>query len=187
MYRLIVFSGPAGTGKSTVLKEYMGGRDNCVFSVSATTRLPRPGEENGVNYFFVSRGEFERMIAADELLEHTEYCGNYYGTPIKPVLAALKKGKDVVFDIEVDGAFQVKKRCPEAVLIFMKPPSMEELRRRLEGRGTESAEVIEKRLERADFEIGLSKNYDYVIVNDTIEQAAADLAEAVEDARGRIN
>jgi len=177
---LIVFSGPAGSGKSTVLAGYMNGRDNCVFSVSATSRKPRDGEKDGVNYHFVSREKFEEMLNTGEMLEHTEYCGNYYGTPLKPILKALDEGKDVIFDIEVDGAFQVKEKYPEAVLIFMKPPSIEELHARLKGRNTESEEVIAKRMARAEIEMGLSENYDYIIVNETVDKAIEDLEAVIE-------
>lgn len=177
---LIVFSGPAGSGKSTVLREYMSGRENCMFSVSATSRSPRAGEVDGVNYHFVTREQFEAMVANGDMLEHTEYCGNYYGTPLKPMLQALSEGKDVIFDIEVDGAFQVKKRYPEAVLIFTMPPSLEELRARLVGRNTESEEVIEKRMKRAETEISLSDRYDYIIINDKVEKAVEDLESVIE-------
>lgn len=179
---LIVFSGPSGCGKTTILGEYMKGRDDCVFSVSATTRAPRPGEQEGVDYFYVTRKKFERMIKKGQLLEHTIYNENYYGTPLKPVLSAMKKGKDVVFDIEVDGASQVKKQYPDSVTIFLKPPSLEELRRRLEGRGTETPEAIEKRLARAEIEMGYADRYDHIIVNDTIEQAASELRGIIESA-----
>lgn len=179
---LIVFSGPSGCGKTTVLKEYMRDRDDCVFSVSATTRAPRPGEVEGVNYYYVTRAKFERMIKKGQLLEHTIYNENYYGTPLKPVLAAMKNGKDVVFDIEVDGASQVKKQYPDAVLIFLKPPSLEELRRRLEGRGTETPEAIEKRLARAEIELQTADKYDHVIVNDVVERAADELRGIIESA-----
>ena len=168
---LIVFSGPSGCGKSTVLAEYMKDRSDCVFSVSATTRAPRPGERDGVDYYYVTRRKFETMLAKGQLLEHTVYNDNYYGTPLKPVLSAIKKGKDVVFDIEIDGAFQVK------------PLSMEVLRSRLEGRGTETAEVIEQRMARAAVEMERADEYDYVVVSDTVEQAAADLGAAIESAR----
>ncbi|MBQ9557615.1 MAG: guanylate kinase [Clostridia bacterium] len=182
---LVVFSGPSGCGKSTILAEYMKDRSDCVFSVSATTRAPRPGERDGVDYYFVTRRKFETMLAKGQLLEHTVYNDNYYGTPLKPVLSAIKKGKDVVFDIEIDGAFQVRERYPEAVLIFLKPPSMEVLRGRLEGRGTETAEVIDRRMARAAVEMERANEYDYVVVSDTVEQAAADLGAAIESARAK--
>lgn len=183
---LIVFSGPSGCGKSTVLGEYMKDRDDCVFSVSATTRAPRPGEREGVNYYYVTRAKFERMIKKGQLLEHTIYNGNYYGTPLKPVLSAMKKGKDVVFDIEVDGASQVKSRYPDAVTIFLKPPSLEELRRRLEGRGTETQEVIEQRLARAEVELGTADKYDHVIVNDVVARAAEELRGIIESEHEKL-
>lgn len=182
---MIIVSGPAGCGKSTVINEYMAHRDNCVFSVSATSRAPRPGEQDGVNYYFVTKEKFLRMLNDGEMLEYTEYCGNYYGSPIKPVLDNMNAGTDVLFDIEVNGASQVRNKYPGAVLIFMKPPSMEELRRRLEGRNTETPESIEKRTARAAEELKYIDMYDYVVVNDTVEQAVNDLAAAIEDAHNK--
>ena len=182
---LIVFSGPAGSGKSTVLAEFMRGRGDCMFSVSSTTRSRRPGEVDGVNYNFTTRENFRQLIENDELLEHTEYCGNYYGTPIKPVLEAINKGLDVIFDIEVDGAFQVKRKYPESVTIFMKPPTVEALYERLKKRNTESDEVIERRMERALFELELAKNYDYVIINDKVDRTVKDLEDVIKDAHAR--
>ena len=144
---LIVLSGPSGVGKSTVIAELLSSRRDIHFSVSFTTREPRVGEEDGVNYNFVSREEFERMIRDGELLEYAEYVGNYYGTSLKVIEDYLQKGVDVLLDIEVQGAAKVREKCPEAVLIFIIPPSLEELSRRLRNRNTDSVDVIAQRLE----------------------------------------
>lgn len=172
---LIVVSGPSGVGKSTVISELLSHRPDIHFSVSFTTRAPRVGEENGVSYNFVDRGEFERMIAAGELLEHAEYVGNYYGTSMKVIREKLDQGIDVLLDIEVQGAAKVRQRCPEAVLIFIIPPSLEELSRRLHKRQTDSEEVIEGRLAKAREEYREIPNYDYLVVNDRVPQAAAEI------------
>lgn len=172
---LIVVSGPSGVGKSTVISELLSHRPDIHFSVSFTTRAPRVGEENGVSYNFVDRSEFERMIAAGELLEHAEYVGNYYGTSMKVIREKLDQGIDVLLDIEVQGAAKVRQRCPEAVLIFIIPPSLEELSRRLHKRQTDSEEVIEGRLAKAREEYREIPNYDYLVVNDRVPQAAAEI------------
>lgn len=172
---LIVLSGPSGAGKSTVISELLGHRPDIHFSVSFTTRAPRVGEEDGVSYNFVDRAEFERMISAGELLEHAEYVGNYYGTSMKVIREKLDRGIDVLLDIEVQGAAKVRERCPEAVLIFIIPPSLEELSRRLHKRQTDSEDVIEGRLMKAREEYREIPNYDYLVVNDSVPRAAAEI------------
>ncbi len=174
---LLVLSGPSGVGKSTVLRKLMDGREDMCFSVSATTRSPRPGEEDGVDYFFVSRERFQRMIEEEELLEHAEFVGNCYGTPKSQVLERLEQGITVVLDIEVQGAAQVKERMPEALTVFLAPPSLEELERRLRGRGTETEEKILSRLETARKELLLAPRYDFTVINDDPDRAAGELAE----------
>lgn len=173
--QLIVLSGPSGVGKSTVIAELLSIRKDIHFSVSFTTRTPRAGEENGVNYNFVDRAEFERMIAAGELLEHAEYVGNYYGTSLKVIRDKLDQGVDVLLDIEVQGAAKVREKCPEAVLIFIIPPSFEELSRRLHGRHTDGEEVIAGRLQKAREEYQEIRNYDYLVVNDKVPDAAREI------------
>lgn len=169
---LIVLSGPSGVGKGTVCRVLREETDNNLqYSVSATTRTPREGEVEGVHYFFKTREQFEDMIEHDQLLEHAEFVGNYYGTPVEWVRETLESGKDVILEIEVQGAFQVKERFPEAVFLFLAPPSLQELRNRLVGRGTESEEVIKQRLLVAREEIELMDAYDYVVTNDEVDKA----------------
>ncbi|MFR7744547.1 MAG: guanylate kinase [Acutalibacteraceae bacterium] len=151
--KLFAISGPSGVGKNSVLNRVMQLRDRVQYSVSATSRPMRPGEIDGKSYYFVTREQFEQMIAAGELLEHAEYVGNYYGTPLKPIQAALAAGTDVVMDVDVVGALNIKKRLPEAVLVFMAAPSMAEIRRRLASRGDVSPELMEKRMDRAKWGI----------------------------------
>lgn len=169
---LVVFSGPSGSGKGTVLAEAMKKDSGIAVSVSATTRKPRDGEIDGVNYYFKTVEDFENMIKGNGLIEWAQFCENYYGTPRDMVEKNLEEGKDVVLEIEVQGAMKVKERFPEAVLIFNLPPSTKVLRERLTGRGTEDAEVVEKRLKTAEWEISQAEKYDYIIVNDDIETAA---------------
>ena len=178
---LLVLSGPSGVGKSTVLRKVMAGREDMAFSVSATTRAPRPGEEEGVDYFFVTRERFDEMVADGELLEHAEFVGNYYGTPRSQVEKRLESGITVVLDIEVQGASQVKALMPEALTVFLAPPSLEALEQRLRGRGTETEEKIRSRLETARRELLLAPTYDYTVVNDDADRAAAELAEILEN------
>ena len=173
--KLIVISGPSGAGKSTVISRVMAGRDDICFSVSATTRAPRPGEMDGVQYFFIDRPKFEAMIEKGEFLEYTEYVGNCYGTPKAPVIANLEQGRSVMFDIEVEGAHNVKKNYPEAVTVFLAPPSFEELERRLRGRNQDSEEKILGRLQKARQEQKLAGDYDYIVINDDVDTAAEEL------------
>ncbi len=173
---LIVVSGPAGSGKGTVLGALL--RDeNYRFSVSATTRAPRPGEVDGVNYHYLTREAFEARIARGEMLEYTEYCGNYYGTPKREAEAVLESGCNLLLEIEVEGAYNVKKAYPEAVLIMLLPPSFVVQEQRLRSRGTETEEKIRERLSRTREEVPCVKNYDYVIYNrdGEIEEAVADI------------
>ncbi len=168
---LFVVSGPSGAGKGTVCSAFMEKHPECVLSVSATTRSPRPGEKDGVNYFFLSEEEFKEKIKNDGFLEHAVFCDNYYGTPKDAVLDAISKGKDVILEIEVQGAMQVRRHYPEAAFVFVAPPSMEVLEQRLRGRGTESEEVIRGRLARAKEEFRLVDKYNYVLLNDTVDNA----------------
>ncbi|WP_176391891.1 guanylate kinase [Marininema halotolerans] len=168
---LIVLSGPSGAGKGTVCSALRTFAPELVYSVSATTRKPREGEVDGVNYFFKSRQEFEGMIEEDQLLEWAQYVNNYYGTPREFVEEQLEQGKDVLLEIEVQGAKQVKKRFPEGVFIFLLPPSLKELASRIRGRGTETEEVVRHRMSAAEQELGEVEYYDYVVVNDRVEDA----------------
>lgn len=173
--KLIVISGPSGAGKSTVVFKAIEGRSDICFSTSVTTRKPRPNEVDGREYFFVEPDRFKEMVANDELLEHAEYVANNYGTPRAYVEQKLDAGIDVLLDIEVQGARQVNKKMPEAVKIFIIPPSMAELRRRLENRGTDTARAIEARLVRARQEYAEADFYDYIVINDDADRAAAEL------------
>lgn len=173
--QLIVLSGPSGVGKSTVISELLGQRQDIHFSVSFTTRQPRVGEADGINYNFVDRAEFQRMIAENELLEHAEYVGNYYGTSLKVIEDKLAAGIDVLLDIEVQGAAKVRVKCPDAVLIFIIPPSFEELSRRLHKRNTDGEEVIAGRLQKAREEYKEITHYDYLVVNDNVSAAAEEI------------
>lgn len=173
--KLFIVSGPSGVGKSTVLHALFERRENLYFSVSATTRDPRPGEEDGVHYHFLTMDTFREWIANDEFLEYAEFVGNAYGTPKRYVDEALAAGKDVILDIEVQGAEQVCAKRPETIAVFIAPPSWEELERRLTARGTDTPEKIQKRLQRAKEEIQKAHNYNYFVINDTVENAVREL------------
>ncbi len=173
--KTFIISGPSGVGKSTVLRELFKGRDDLYFSISATTREPREGEEDGVHYHFIDVSRFQELIEADALLEYAEYVGNFYGTPKKYVDKAMNDGKDVILDIEVQGALQVCAKRPETVRIFIAPPSWEELEKRLKGRGTDSEEKIQKRLLRAKTELQTADVYDYFVINDTVDRAVREI------------
>ena len=178
--KLLVISGPSGAGKSTVVFKAIEGREDICFSTSVTTRSPRPGEVDGREYFFVNFERFREMVENDELLEHAEYVANRYGTPRAYVEQRMSEGMNVLLDIEVQGARQVRKKMPEAVLIFIAPPSSEELERRLRGRGTDTEAAIEGRLIRARQEFQEADFYDYLIVNDDVEKAASKLNAIIE-------
>ena len=166
---LIVVSGFSGSGKGTIMKELLKRYDNYALSISATTRAPREGETDGREYFFKTREEFEKMIAKEELIEYAEYVNNYYGTPRAYVEEQLTAGKDVILEIEIQGALKVKKKFPDTLLLFVTPPSAEELRKRLIGRGTETMEVIEQRMQRAIEESDGMESYDYYVINDDLD------------------
>lgn len=176
---IVVISGPAGSGKGTVVKALRRKLPDLGLSVSATTRSPRPGEVDGEHYYFITKEEFERRIATGEILEHTVYCDNYYGTPKSELERISAEGKDIIFEIEVNGAIQVKKLFPEAVAIMLLPPSAKLLESRLRGRGTETEEVIKNRLKRAREELKLLHHYDYLVVNG--EGMIDDCAELIVD------
>ncbi len=172
---LFLVSGPSGAGKGTVLKNFLPKHPDMFYSISATTRAPRPGEENGVQYYFMTAEEFEKLRMEGGFLESATFCGNSYGTPRAAVMEKLEKGIDVLLEIEVQGALQVMENYPEGIFIFIAPPSMDELRTRLVGRQTEEASVIETRLARAEEEMALAEKYTYIVVNDIAERAAEDL------------
>ena len=170
---LIVLSGPSGVGKGTVRRALFEKRGNKLdYSVSMTTRPIRPGEKDGVDYYFVSKEEFEKRIKEGKFLEYASFIGNYYGTPLDKVEEKLAAGKEVVLEIEVQGALQVRQKCPDAVFIFLAPPSKKALYERLRGRGTESEEKIQQRIEKANKEFKLAHKYDYIVINDDVANAA---------------
>lgn len=175
---LIIVSGPSGAGKGTICKELISRDDSILVSVSATTRKPRNGEVDGISYHFLSRERFEKMISEDGFLEHACVYDNYYGTPKDFVVDQITQGKNVLLEIDIQGALQVKKKYPEGIFVFILPPSMKTLKSRIEGRGSETPESLNKRLSSAYSEIELIKNYDYFIVNDTVDHAT-DVLQAI--------
>ena len=177
--KVIVVSGPSGVGKGTVVKELIVSNKDCALSVSATTRSPREGEAHGVNYFFITKEEFTQKINNNEMLEYAEYCSNFYGTPKDYVLKSVEQGKNIILEIEVQGALNVKKIIPEAVTVFVMPPSLQELEDRLRGRGTETDEVVGQRLKTAIAEIKQAPQYDYIVVNNTVMQCVADIVSII--------
>lgn len=184
---LIVVSGPAGVGKGTIVRSMMENDPKFVLSISATSRIPRTNEIEGINYYFKTREQFEEMIKNDELIEWVEYCGNYYGTPRNLVCSEIEKGKIVILEIEVDGALNVKRLFPDCVLCFIIPPDFSELEKRLRGRGTDTEESIIKRLGRAKDEFKYIENYDYLVLNDSIENAAQRIFSIVQAEQMRTN
>ena len=180
---LLVISGFSGAGKGTIVKELLKHYDNYALSVSMTTRKPREGERDGVEYFFVDREKFEKTIAENGLIEYATYCDNYYGTPKDFVESKLEAGMDVILEIEIQGALQIKEKFPESLLLFITPPSAEELRNRLEKRGTETKEVIAKRLSRACEESEGMDAYDYIVIDDDLETCVRELHAMIEAAR----
>ncbi|MDY6323851.1 MAG: guanylate kinase [Catonella sp.] len=183
---LTVISGFSGVGKGTIVKKLVSEHDEYAVSVSATTRNPRPGEENGRDYFFLTNEAFESMIKDDGLIEYAKYVDHYYGTPRAYVERKLSEGKDVILEIDAQGALQIKKQYPDALLIFIVPPTADVLRERLKGRGTEDADTIKNRLSRAAEETAYIKNYEYVVVNDDLERAVLDVHTVIQSAHMRL-
>lgn len=187
---LVVYSGPSGVGKGTILEPILAKYgDEITLSISATTRAPRPGEIDGVHYHFVAREEFERMIKDAEMLEYAQYNGNYYGTPERFVRQRLEQGKNVILEIETRGAAQIKKLCPDALTVFVLPPSFDALYKRLTGRATETEQQVKGRIEEAKREIALAYDYDFIIVNDDLETSRAELMNIIRAGRNlsRLN
>lgn len=176
---LIVLSGPSGVGKGTVLKEVMKDESlHLAYSVSMTTREKRPGEEEGVNYYYVTKEQFLNAVKNGDMLEYAQFVGNYYGTPLHEVERLRAEGKNVLLEIEVQGCMQIKEKCPDVVTIFIVPPNMKELEKRIRGRGTEAEEVVQQRLEKANREMDMIREYKYVVCNDDI-QLAADIIKVI--------
>ena len=183
---LAVVSGFSGAGKGTIMKGLMNRYDNYALSISATTREPREGEVHGREYFFVSEEEFEDMIREDRLIEYARYVDHYYGTPKDYVMSQMEAGKDVILEIEIQGALKVKEKFPETLLIFVAPPSAEELKRRLVNRGTETADVIDARMKRACEEAEQMDRYDYLLINDEIDRCVEELNSLIQGQHRRM-
>lgn len=183
---LIVYTGASGVGKGTIMKMLLKRNPNLRLSISATTRKPRLGEQDGREYYFVSHERFDEMIAENGFLEHAEYVGNKYGTPKEPVFRMLEEGLDVILEIEVKGFLQIKEACPDCVTIFIAPPSFKELQLRLQGRGTESEEVIAERLRIAQEEMQHQHLFDYVVVNDDLERAVNEVLSIIAENKNQV-
>ncbi|MEJ1311362.1 guanylate kinase [Latilactobacillus sakei] len=184
---LIVLSGPSGVGKGTVRQAMLEDEfRDFHYSVSMTTRKPRPGEQDGVDYYFVSKEEFEQEIANDGMLEYAQYVDNYYGTPMKYVNQTLESGRDILLEIEVQGAMRVREKCPDGVFIFLTPPDLLELRNRIQKRGTDDQATIDKRMQKAADEIRMMENYDYAVVNDEIPNAVQRIEKIIESEHLRV-
>lgn len=183
---LVVISGPSGAGKGTIVKALLDQYASIHYSVSATTRQPREGEVNGVNYWFVSREEFQRMMNQDELLEWAEVYGNFYGTPRRRVIEAIQRGHDIILEIDPQGAMKIKQNFPAAVFVYIMPPSPRELSRRIIGRGTESQEAIRQRLNSVVNELNYIHEYDYLVINDELTEATADVAAIIRAEKWRV-
>lgn len=184
---LVVVSGFSGAGKGTLMRALMNRYMNYALSVSATTRAPREGEEDGREYFFKTREEFEQLIKEDALIEYAQYVGNYYGTPKDYVEKELESGRDVILEIEIQGALKVKEKIPDALLLFVAPPSAGELKRRLVGRGTETPEVIGSRLQRAAEEAEGMERYDYLLINDELEQCVEEMHQVIQSQHHKVS
>ena len=184
---LVVVSGFSGAGKGTLMKALLEKYHNYALSISATTRSPREGEQDGREYFFVTRDKFESMIEEEELIEYAQYVNNYYGTPKEYVEQKMAEGKDVILEIEIQGALKVKKRFPDALLLFVTPPSAEELRRRLVGRGTETLEVINARLARAAEEASGMEAYDYLLINDDLDRCVEEMHQLIQAQHNKVS
>lgn len=183
---LIVVSGPSGTGKGTVCSALLEKYKEIAYSISATTRQPRTGEVDGVNYYFLAKNVFEKMIEDGELLEWAEVYGNYYGTPLKKIQERLADGQDILLEIDTQGAMSVKEKFPDEIYIYIMPPSLKELERRLKTRGTDSAESIERRLKSAAGEMEIAERYNYIVVNEQVEQAVEQIAAIVDAEHCRV-
>ena len=180
---VFVVAGPSGSGKDTLFKELFKRRPEIKFSISSITRPMRVGEVEGEKYNFITREKFLNMLENDELLEYNEYIGNYYGTPKAPVIAAIEKGEDILIEVDVNGAKEICQKLPEAVTVFIMPPSYQELKRRLSGRGTETQDLIDKRMKEALNEIARATEFDYIVVNDDLQTAVDDIIEVISSSR----